>query len=103
MAEQIETMMNIRLRGVMTIAAEDASEREARATFARCRELYEEIQALGVAEGRCNLLSMGMSGDFEAAIKEGANIVRVGSAIFGAPARPDVPEEPEPDEPDEDL
>ena len=84
-------------------AADDASEREARATFARCRELFEEIQGLGVGEGRCNLLSMGMSNDYEAAVKEGANIVRVGSAIFGAPARPDTPEEPEPEEPDEDL
>lgn len=103
MAEQIETMINVRLRGVMTIAAEDATEREARETFARCRDLYEEIRAMGLGEGRCNLLSMGMSNDYESAIKEGANIVRVGSAIFGAPTRPEVPEEPEPEEPDEEI
>lgn len=103
MAEQIETMINVRLRGVMTIAAEGASERETRATFARCRDIYEEIRTQGYGEGQCNLLSMGMSGDYEDAIKEGANIVRVGSAIFGENARTDLPEEPEPEEPDEET
>jgi pyridoxal phosphate enzyme (YggS family) len=103
MAEQIETMINIRLRGVMTIAADGASERDTRATFARCRDIYEEIRTQGLGEGRCNLLSMGMSNDYELAIKEGANIVRVGSAIFGASTRPDAPDEPEPEEPDEET
>lgn len=101
MAEQIETMINVRLRGVMTIAADGASEREARATFSRCRDIFDEIRTLGYGEGRCNLLSMGMSNDYEAAIKEGANIVRVGSAIFGNASHPEVPEEPEPEEPED--
>lgn len=103
MAEQIETMINVRLRGVMTIAAEGATQRETRATFARCRDLYEEIRTQNLGEGQCNLLSMGMSGDYEDAIKEGANIVRVGSAIFGETARADIAEEPEPDDPDDDT
>lgn len=83
LAEQIDTMVNVRVRGLMTMAAADAAESELRATFARCRHLYEDIVPRRLAGGKFNLLSMGMSSDFEIAIEEGANIVRVGSAIFG--------------------
>lgn len=84
MAEQICTMINVRLRGLMTMAAEGVSAGQARETFARCRELHEEIARMNFVENApFNILSMGMSGDFESAIAEGSNIVRVGSAIFG--------------------
>jgi pyridoxal phosphate enzyme (YggS family) len=83
LAEQIETMINVRVRGLMTIAAASDNPEDARQTFARCRELFEEVRTRGVGEGRFNILSMGMTGDFEVAIEEGANIVRVGTAIFG--------------------
>lgn len=98
LAEQIGTMINVRLRGLMTMAAEGKPE-DARPAFARCRDLFEEMATRGVSEGPFNLLSMGMSGDFEIAISEGANIVRVGSAIFGV--APTGPERAEPVEPDE--
>lgn len=98
LAEQIGTMINVRLRGLMTMAAEGKPE-DARPVFERCRDLFEEMATRGVSEGPFNLLSMGMSGDFEVAISEGANIVRVGSAIFGA--APTGPERSEPVEPDE--
>jgi PLP dependent protein len=49
--------------------------------------LFEEIRAAGVAGERFDILSMGMSNDFEVAIECGSNMVRVGSAIFGAGAR----------------
>lgn len=83
LAEQIDTMINVRVRGLMTMAAASDNPEDARRTFARCRELYDEIRARGIGEGRFNVLSMGMSGDFEIGIEEGANIVRVGTAIFG--------------------
>ncbi len=83
LAEQIDTMINVRVRGLMTMAAAGDAPEQARPVFIRCRELFEEIRAKGVGEGRFNVLSMGMSNDFEVAIEEGANIVRVGSAIFG--------------------
>lgn len=83
LAEQIETMLHVQLRGLMTMAAESADVRDTRATFGRCRELFEEIRDSGVVSPRFNILSMGMSGDYEAAIEEGANMVRVGTAIFG--------------------
>ncbi len=83
LCEQIDTMINVRVRGLMTMAARSDNPEDARPAFARCFELYEEIRTQGIGEGRFDLLSMGMSGDFEVAIEEGANIVRVGSAIFG--------------------
>jgi len=84
-AEQIDTMINVRVRGLMTMAPRVEAPELARPHFARCREIYDEIRATGAGEGHFNLLSMGMSGDYEVAIEEGANIVRIGSAIFGAP------------------
>jgi pyridoxal phosphate enzyme (YggS family) len=83
--EQIETMVNIRVRGLMTMAPWSENPEDARPSFARCRELFEEVRAEGFGEGRFNLLSMGMSGDFEVAVSEGANIVRLGTALFGEP------------------
>jgi PLP dependent protein len=87
LAEQIETMVHVQLRGVMTMAAHAEDPEHTRATFARCRELFEEVRDSGVVPARFNILSMGMSGDYEIAIEEGSNMVRVGTALFG-PARP---------------
>jgi|TARA_R110000782_G_scaffold57258_16_gene119700 pyridoxal phosphate enzyme (YggS family) len=86
LAEQIDTMINVHARGLMMMAPFSDRPDDARAHFARCRELFDELKAEGYGEGRFDLLSMGMSGDFEVAIEEGSNIVRVGSAIFGASA-----------------
>lgn len=86
LAEQIGSMINVRVRGLMTMAAYSENPEDSRATFARCRELFEELRGSGVVEGPVNILSMGMTGDFEVAIEEGANCVRIGSAIFGPPA-----------------
>lgn len=95
LAEQIETMTYVRVRGLMTMAPYAEDPEEARQTFIRCRELFEEIRRTGVGDGRFNILSMGMSGDFEVAIEEGANIVRVGSAIFGERPSSEGEESPE--------
>jgi len=83
-AEQIDTMINVRVRGLMTMAPLSENPEDARSHFVRCRELYEDMIREGVGEGHFDLLSMGMSGDYQVAIEEGANLVRVGSAIFGA-------------------
>ena len=74
----------IRVRGLMAIppAAEDPE--ESRPRFARLRELLEKhVSTAGTGE-RMSELSMGMSGDFETAIEEGATMVRIGTAIFGS-------------------
>ncbi len=100
LAEQIEGMINVRLRGIMTIAAESANPEDSRPAFVRCREVFDDIAKMGIgggAKGHFNMLSMGMSADFEVAIAEGANVVRVGSAIFGPGTRG---QESDPDEND---
>lgn len=97
LVEQIDTMVGVRVRGLMTMAAESPDPAMARAAFSQCREIFEEIQKAGVGDGRFNIISMGMSSDFEIAIAEGANIVRVGSAIFGERQTPEPAIEDEPE------
>ena len=80
--EQFDSMYSLRLRGLMTMAPYSENPEDARPHFARCRELFEEIKQDGAGDGAFNLLSMGMSGDYSVAIEEGANVVRVGSALF---------------------
>lgn len=72
----------LRLRGLMTIGPYPATEAESRACFAKLRELRDESQKrFGLKD--FTELSMGMSGDYAAAIKEGSTMVRIGTAIFG--------------------
>ncbi len=89
LAEQIDTMPHLRLRGMMTMAARGADPEDARPTFARAAELFEEIASSKIGGPGWKILSMGMSDDFEVAIEEGANLVRIGRALFGdaAPER----------------
>jgi pyridoxal phosphate enzyme (YggS family) len=101
LAEQIQSMINVRVRGLMAMAPYSENPEDSRPHFARLRELFEEMQSMGFGEpgSPFNILSMGMSNDYEVAISEGANIVRVGTAIFGeAKTGPEQPELPEPDE-----
>jgi len=81
--EQIHSMIHLKLRGMMTMAPDGEHSEDSRAVFGRCRELFEEVESEGLVDGAFNILSMGMSGDYEVAIEEGANLVRVGSSIFG--------------------
>ena len=75
---------HVRVRGLMAIPPAAASPDETRPYFAAMRELFIDIGEKKYDNTPMDFLSMGMSGDFEAAIAEGANMVRVGSAIFGA-------------------
>ena len=83
LAEQIDNMIGLNLRGVMTMAPYAENPETVRDVFARTRELFEDIRTSGLDLPEFNVLSMGMSGDFEVAIEEGANVVRIGRAIFG--------------------
>lgn len=80
--ERARDLEYVGVRGLMTIAPLDENPEAARACFRRLRELREEIgrrhSGLDLPE-----LSMGMSGDFEIAIEEGATLVRIGTAVFG--------------------
>lgn len=81
LAEQVASLPGIRLRGLMAIPAAEKDYDRQRAVFARVREAFEGLQQQGHA---LDTLSMGMSGDLQAAIMEGATIVRIGTAVFGA-------------------
>ena len=83
LAEQIDSMPNLQIMGLMTMAALDANEEQARRTFARTREIFEEMKWHKIGGGSMKHLSMGMSNDFEAAILEGATLVRIGTLLFG--------------------
>jgi len=73
-----------RVVGLMTLPPVPETPEDARPWFRRLRDLRDEWQAAGVPEGMLRELSMGMSGDFEVAVQEGATMVRVGTAIFGS-------------------
>jgi hypothetical protein len=82
LAEQIASMPNLRLIGLMTMAPLTMNKDVVRACFARCREIFEEIRAENFAGAKFKHLSMGMSQDYEIAVEEGATILRIGSAVF---------------------
>ena len=82
--EAAEALPNLRVRGLMAIPPADLSEDEARRAFAAMRTLFEQAQGRGYTRARLDILSMGMSDDFAAAILEGSTMVRVGTAIYGA-------------------
>jgi len=88
LAHQIAQLPRIDLRGLMVLPAPTTDIAKQRAVFRQLRELQERMVADGLA---LDTLSMGMSGDMEAAIAEGATIVRIGTDIFGA--RPRKPHE----------
>ncbi len=76
---------HIEIRGLMCMAGLEGGGEEARREFAGLRTLRDRLQASCPATVRLDELSMGMSGDYEIAIEEGATIVRIGSALFERP------------------
>ena len=80
LAQAVAQLPNLRLRGLMAIPEPETDLTKQHAAFARVRALYEQLRGQGLA---LDTLSMGMSGDMQAAIAEGATIVRIGTAIFG--------------------
>jgi PLP dependent protein len=83
LAEQIDSMPNLQMSGLMAMGPLDAPEEKVRHTFARSREIFEEMKWHKIGGAGLRHLSMGMSHDFEAAIAEGSTMVRIGSALFG--------------------
>jgi len=81
LAKAVVQLPNLRLRGLMAIPEAQADPALQRAPFARLRALAQDITRAGI---HLDTLSMGMSGDLQSAVLEGATIVRIGSAIFGA-------------------
>jgi len=80
---EISSLDNLALQGLMTMPPFFDDPERARPYFKALRELRDHIRALAIPKVAMDHLSMGMTGDFEAAIAEGATLVRVGTAIFG--------------------
>jgi len=80
LARAVVLLPNIRLRGLMAIPEPTEDVQQQRAAFAKLRFMQNDLQAVGI---QTDTLSMGMSADMDAAIAEGATIVRIGTAIFG--------------------
>ncbi len=78
--QDIATLPNLRLRGLMIIPRAEPNFTAQREVFSRCRLLLENLRAAGY---ELDQLSMGMTNDMEAAIAEGATMVRIGTALFG--------------------
>jgi len=92
LAHTAAQLPHLRLAGLMTMAPFSENPEDARPHFRRLRELRDQLQTSLMTQSPNHLitqslkLSMGMSGDFEVAIEEGADVIRVGTAIFGAHA-----------------
>ncbi|MHC4658051.1 MAG: YggS family pyridoxal phosphate-dependent enzyme [Planctomycetota bacterium] len=82
LVEQIETLPNLKLVGLMTMAPLTHNKDVVRACFVRARELFVEMRGEKIVGPEFTELSMGMSSDYEVAIEQGATILRIGSAIF---------------------
>ncbi len=87
--EQIATFDTLKVKGLMTIGLFSAAPEKVRRCFKLLKSIQQKAQNLNLPNVELNELSMGMSGDLEIAIEEGATIVRVGTAIFGERIYPD--------------
>lgn len=87
--KQLPAFSALRVRGLMTLALFSNDSAQVRACFTKLRILRDQLRQNAPAGISLDELSMGMSGDFELAIEEGATTVRIGQAIFGARPLPD--------------
>ena len=80
-SKELAELENIKIVGLMGMASFSSNEEEVSAEFQGLKNLYDGINQTGIG---LEILSMGMSGDYKIAIKNGSNMIRVGSAIFGS-------------------
>lgn len=83
LVRQIALLPGIRIKGLMTIAPYVENSEENRQYFKILRQLAVDITRKNIDNVSMNILSMGMSGDYEVAVEEGASLVRIGTGIFG--------------------
>ncbi|MBQ6393574.1 MAG: YggS family pyridoxal phosphate-dependent enzyme [Eubacterium sp.] len=83
LAEQISRLAHVRIRGLMTSAPYVSDPEENRGYFRALHQLFIDIRSKNIDNVSMDILSMGMTNDFEVAIEEGATMIRVGTAIFG--------------------
>ena len=89
LVKQISELHTLKIKGLMTIGLFSAETEKVRACFKLLKTLQQRIESENIPNVSVDELSMGMSGDLETAIEEGATMVRVGTAIFGQRTYPD--------------
>ena len=80
---EITTLKNIKVMGLMTLGPYGGDPEDSRPFFSKTRALFEDIKSMGIPGIEMRYLSMGMSNSYLVAIEEGANLVRLGTKIFG--------------------
>ena len=80
---KIGNLSHITVKGLMTIAPFVENPEDNREIFKKLYQLYVDIKSKNIDNGTMSVLSMGMTGDYEVAIEEGATMIRVGTGIFG--------------------
>lgn len=83
LAEKISAFSHVRIQGLMTIAPYVENPEENRGIFRQLKKLSVDIEAKNINNVTMSVLSMGMTGDYQVAVQEGATMVRVGTGIFG--------------------
>jgi len=81
--EQISSLGNIKIKGLMTMGPFSQNPEDSRPYFVETRKVFEKIKSLNLPNVEMKYLSMGMTNSYKIAIEEGANIVRIGTLIFG--------------------
>lgn len=89
LVKEVAKFDRIKIKGLMTIGLFSADKEKVRKCFQLLKKIQQDIVSLNLPNVSVDELSMGMSGDLEVAIEEGATIVRVGTAVFGERAYPD--------------
>jgi len=79
----LEQFENIKVMGLMTVAPFCENPEDVRWVFKKMKEIFDKISSMNLKNTQMKYLSMGMTNDFEIAIEEGSNIVRIGTAVFG--------------------
>ena len=81
--EEIPALENIKVMGLMTMGPFSGDPEDARPYFIKTREIFEELREMNLPNVEMKYLSMGMSNSYKVALEEGANMVRIGTKIFG--------------------
>ena len=83
LAKEISAFHNIKLRGLMTMGPRFGNPEDSRPYFVETKKVFERIKKLNLPDIEMRYLSMGMTNSYKIAIEEGANIVRIGTKLFG--------------------
>ena len=81
--EEISSLKNVKVMGLMTMGPFTDDPEESRPYFKKTKALFDKIRALNIENAEMSILSMGMSDSYKVAIEEGANMVRIGTKLFG--------------------